>query len=312
MNAPSSTGSANHTDSAVKPTTDGDPWSHLPRYVLNENVHYVTTEAEADDALAPIKDGVVGFDAEFSKRVPTKEEQILENLFKSTGGNRKSMILAWQVLEKELNDKFPVAWDNIALCTIQIARANDVWIINLNKTKAFPDELRRVLCSSNITKVGVGISNDVIHLWNDFRINIMNLVDAGLMAKLMIAHKYPDQPYGNLSLQQSVAENLGLYVGKEQRESDWKCKANKGDLDDDQKTYAATDACATLRLYEVLVPALEDKSRKLRTSIPQNWYTVDGRYGELMRKFPTATGEIVPWSVKDCYWFYGGKFQGYA
>ncbi|KAJ6470784.1 ribonuclease H-like domain-containing protein [Mycena vitilis] len=295
----------------ARSTAGADLWSHLPRYILTENMQYITSEKEADDAMAPIKDGVVGFDTEFTKRIPTKEEEILESLFKTVGGSKKSMTIAWQVLENETNAIFPVAWNNIALCTIQIARGQNVWIFNLNKMKAFPRELKRILCSASITKASVGISNDVIHLWGDFRINIQNIVDAGLMAKLHVAHKYPDAPYGNLSLQQSVAEVLGRYISKEQCESDWKGKDNDGDLNAAQKIYAATDACASLKLYEVLAPALEEKARNLRTTIPRNWYTMDGRYGDLMRKFPTVSGETVPWSVKDCFWYQGGKFQGY-
>ncbi|KAJ7640379.1 hypothetical protein DFH06DRAFT_1334741 [Mycena polygramma] len=234
MNEEEQSNSTTISEISGKKKADDSPWSHLPRYASTGNVHYLTTESDVDDALAPIKDGVVSFDTEFTKRTPTKEEQILDRLYKASGGNKKSMMLAWQVIERDSNAVFPIAWDNIALCIIQIARAEDVWVINLNKIRALPAELERIICSEDIIKVCVGLSNDVIHLWCDFRIEIKNMVDAGLMAKLLFAHKYPDQPYGNLSLQSSVAEMFGKYVGKEDRESDWKCTHNKGELDDDQ------------------------------------------------------------------------------
>ncbi|KAJ6581761.1 ribonuclease H-like domain-containing protein [Mycena capillaripes] len=284
----------------------------FPPYPLTVAIHHLKTELDVDDALAPIKDGVVGFDTEFVKRIPTAEEAILDNLWKAVGGSRKTMLLAWQVLEMEMNATFPVAWGNIALCTIQLARGQDVWIINLNIIKAYPTELERVLRSPDIIKAGVGLGSDVPHLWGDLRTDMQNMVDVGLMAKLLFAHHYGDQPYGNLSLQNCAAYALGYYVSKEERVSDWKGQETNGDLDDAQVAYAATDAAVSLHLYEVLAPALETKARQLRVSIPRNWYTTNSKYGELMRKYSTIWGDILPWAVKDCYWFSQGKFMGYT
>ncbi|KAJ7681328.1 hypothetical protein B0H17DRAFT_1138483 [Mycena rosella] len=178
-------------------------------YPMTDVIWYLTTEMTVDDALTPIVDGVIGFDTEFDKRLPTREEKIIDILFKKVEGSKKAMLLALQVIKQETLVPFPVAWDNIAL------------------------------------------------------------------------------------------------------DSDRRCKARDGDLDAEQLTSAATDASVVLRLYPKLVIALENKQRELRLSIPRNWYSMDSRYGELMRRHPTIQGEILPWSVKDCYWYHAGKFQGY-
>jgi hypothetical protein len=77
-------------------------------------------------------------------------------------------------------------------------------------------------------------------------------------------------------------------------------------------TDAAIDVHASLRLYEALVPALADLATRVNCKIPSAWYTFNARYG-----FPMKTRKIywdrdTPWSITDCTWFYGGKFQGHV
>jgi ribonuclease D len=79
-----------------------------------------------------------------------------------------------------------------------------------------------VLVSEEVIKAGVGLPNDISVLWNDTRIDLMNMVDAGLMAKLWMCRKYSESSYSNLSMLISAAEVLKLYVDKEQRVSNWK------------------------------------------------------------------------------------------
>ncbi|KAJ7105803.1 ribonuclease H-like domain-containing protein [Mycena epipterygia] len=254
-------------------------------YPMTDQICYPTTADQMDDVLAPILDGVIGFDTEFSDKKPTKEETIIDELFKKLAATE-------------------------TLCSIQIARANKVWVINLKKINTYPMELERILRSPEIVEVGIGLDSDVPHLWRDLRTDIKNMVEVGLMEKLVLTHKYSEQGYGNLSLQASVAEILGFYMSKSVHDSDWKGTYNKGQLTDSQITYAAINAAAFLRLYEALVP--EDKQRKLRVSIPRNWYSMNSVYGELRKKYLTMRGEELAWSVKDCYWYSASKFQGYT
>ncbi|KAJ7880939.1 hypothetical protein B0H13DRAFT_2345312 [Mycena leptocephala] len=47
---------------------------------------------------------------------------------------------------------------------------------------------------------------------------------------------------------------------------------------------AAIDAIAPVQLYDVLAPALEKKQEEMRITIPENWYSVNGKYGYMFRK----------------------------
>ncbi|KAJ7800015.1 hypothetical protein B0H13DRAFT_1932828 [Mycena leptocephala] len=73
---------------------------------------------------------------------------------------------------------------------------------------------------------------------------------------------------------------------------------------------AAIDAIAPVQLYDVLAPALEKKQEEMRITIPENWYSVNGKYGYMFRKNVDFWGKEVQWAPKDCYWFVGEKFQG--
>ncbi|KAJ7656126.1 hypothetical protein DFH06DRAFT_1132605 [Mycena polygramma] len=265
-------------------------------------IHYLTEEGAVNRALEGILDGVVGFDTEYGKRIPTDEEAFITQALNDVGGQKKWGVLAWQIMEQRAPKRFAIPWDNIALCLVQIARDSDVWVVDLRKMRAYPKELKRILDSPDIVKAGVGVTADIAHVWADLRTNIHNVVDAGCMARLLLAHKYSDNQFGNLSLQVSAAEILGYDIDKEERESDW-----TGDITKAQKLYAATDAAVSLRLYERLVPALEQHRRSLGVSILENWYTMNGKYGEPMRKNLTIRGEEATWSVKDCYWFTGNE-----
>ncbi|KAJ7027585.1 hypothetical protein C8F04DRAFT_1189391 [Mycena alexandri] len=95
----------------------------------------------------------------------------------------------------------------------------------------------------------------------------------------------------------STGEILTYTIDKEERLSDW-----TDDLSKDQKIYTAMDAAVSLRLYEELAPALDHHRVKLGVSIPPNWYSMNSKFGEPMRKIRNIWGEELPWSVKDCYW----------
>ncbi|KAJ6464327.1 ribonuclease H-like domain-containing protein [Mycena vulgaris] len=285
---------------------DSPPTVVLPLFPQDYDVHYLTTEAEVNTALAPIIDGAIGFDTESVNREATSEETIINDTIDLVGGSRKSAMLCWHVLESRLNPLFPYAWETMGLCLVQISNGRDVWLIHLRLMKAFPDELRRVLLSPAIAKVGVGLVSDITTAWNDLRVDLVHLVDVGMMARLALAPQFPTGAYQNLSLETSVEEILGYRVEKDEQKSDWSKKLNSRQI-----RYAATDAVAALRLYEAMVPRIRTEARRLQREIPTAWYTFNSRMGEPTRIKPTIRGDVVPWSIKDCTWFFGGKFQGY-
>ncbi|KAJ6536051.1 ribonuclease H-like domain-containing protein [Mycena capillaripes] len=283
-----------------------DPAPALTPFPQTHTVYYVTTESQVNAALRQITTGPVGFDTEFTARRPTAEEQYIIDAIPA-GAARKYAITGWQVIELKKNAPFAVAWGNIGLRLIQIARGDEVWVLDMWKIKAFPKELRRILLSQDIAKVGVGIISDITVIWNDLRTEMMNLVDAGMMAKLLLAEKYPKTGYGNLSLKTSVQDVLGFSISKELSESDW----SADELTDEQKQYAALDAVASLRLHDVLSSSLERRSIEIKTDIPSAWYTFNTKIGEPTRVKRAVDGTEIIWKATDCTWYGGGKFQGY-
>jgi ribonuclease D len=55
---------------------------------------------------------------------------------------------------------------------------------------------------------------------DDLRTEMKNLVDCGMMARLLLAEKYQKQTYGNLSLKTSVEDVLGFKIDKDLQQSD--------------------------------------------------------------------------------------------
>ncbi|KAJ6562864.1 hypothetical protein DFH09DRAFT_1082818 [Mycena vulgaris] len=250
----------------------------------DHDTHYLTSECAVNDSLRPIVDGVVGFDTEFVERRPTADETIINEVIDLVGGSRKSAVLAWQVLEARRSNNFPFAWDTMGLCIVQIARGRDVWIIDVRRMK-------------DIIKVGVGVVNDIPVIWNDLRIDVNNLVDAGMMARLLLAEKYANGAYQNLSMDIAAQEILGFSVDKKEQVSDW-----TADLSDAQLRFvtdAGTDAIVALRLYEALQPQLRVRASQLGRDIPDAWYNFNSRMGEPTRVKRTVHGVVVPWSEKS-------------
>ncbi|KAJ7638103.1 ribonuclease H-like domain-containing protein [Mycena rosella] len=267
----------------------------------------VETEAHANVVLRIIRDGEIGFDTEFTERRPTREEKMIEERFSKGSALRKTALLGWQIVELGSHNKFPVAWKNIGLRLIQVARDNELWVQDMWKIQAIPKELKRILQSPYIKKTGGGVIRDIQVVWDDLRLEMRNLVDVGMMAKLLLAEKYPKMAYGNLALKTSVEDVLGFELSKDLSASNWAASV----ISDEQTEYAALDAISSLRLYEVLEDALERKRREIGQDIPDAWYSFNSRSGEPTRRKPAADGSEIVWRMSDCTWYAGGKFQGY-
>jgi hypothetical protein len=98
-------------------------------------VLYITTESQANLALRFILDGEIGFDTEFTERRPTREEHaILHSI--PAGTNKRLALLGWQIVELTQHRTFPVAWDNVGLRLIQIARDDIAWILDMRKVRS--------------------------------------------------------------------------------------------------------------------------------------------------------------------------------
>ncbi|KAJ7159119.1 ribonuclease H-like domain-containing protein [Mycena crocata] len=164
---------------AVNKTTEG--------YPTNFEVHYLTSKREVNNALKHIVDRVIGFDMEY---VPRKATEI----------------------DKLFNE---VLWDIVGLCMIQIAKGDDVWVINMTKVRGIPAKLKRIITSETIAKIGVGIVSDLQVIWADLGLEMRNVVDASLIARLLLIEKYTDGLYTNLSMVNAVHDILGFTISKE-------------------------------------------------------------------------------------------------
>ncbi|KAJ7648261.1 ribonuclease H-like domain-containing protein [Mycena polygramma] len=260
-------------------------------YPITHRVHYLSSASAVNDALRMIRDGVIGFDAEYMARTLSDVENMTEEIFSNIPGSKRSANIVWQVWQSRQRRGRQIAWDHVGLCMVQIARDDDVWLLNMNRIRAFPTELERVLASDSIVKVGVGIAADLSVVWNDLACNMSNVLDCGLMAKLLLHEDYKETPFTTMSLQHSVSAVLGFAISKDLQKSNWKGNKN-GDFSEEQKKNvsaqnknAAIDAHASLQLYHALVPALEQMGRDKRVLIPDAWYRFNGMYGYTVRKF---------------------------
>ncbi|KAJ7622778.1 ribonuclease H-like domain-containing protein [Mycena polygramma] len=279
----------------------------LPAFTYTQTILYITTERQANEALRGIVSGRVRFDTEYTTRRPTVEEQHIIDAFPAGGALKKHAILGWQVVEMKMRSPFRVAWNNIGLRLVQIATDKEAFVLDMWKIRVFPFELEHILKSPDIKKVGVGAASDILVFWDDLRTEMKAIVDAGMMAKLLLAEQYPKLGYGPLSLKTSMADVLHMNVKKEQTESSWRAD----ELTPEQKEYAAIDAIASLALYDTLEIELAVKSADLAIDIPSAWYTFNTKCGEPMRVKPAMDGTEVPWKTSDCTWYGGGRFIGY-
>ncbi|KAJ7039394.1 ribonuclease H-like domain-containing protein [Mycena alexandri] len=290
--------------------TDGDieslRLSTITMGLLNvATVIYLTTEVQANEELASITEGVVGFDTEFVKRVLYGDEEIIDGLPIMGASAKKTARLAIQVLESRLAT-FSIRWDNTGICLVQIARGDKVWVLNMNRIRAFPTELRRIIESPNISLAGAGIISDGAVIWEDLRCNARSLVDVGLMARLAAVENHQEEPFSNLGLEVAMLEVMDIVIDKTfQKNVNWKAEPNKAHL-----LYAAIDAAASLRLYGDLAPEMKEEEEDLETTFSPEWYTFNCTFGEATRTKRSVRGAEVPWSTRDCTWYANNKFQG--
>ena len=179
--------------------------AELPVYpgIALENVTLVTTEALADEALAALMaEEVVGFDTE-SKPTFLKGEV-------STGPH-----------------------------LVQLATATRAYLFPISPSQS-NDNLKAILESPRLLKVGFGLGNDLGALKSRLNIAVKNVLDLGEVLRGP-AHR------GTVGAKSAVAHFFGQQFRKSRKigTSNWACRR----LTERQLMYAANDAYAALQVY---------------------------------------------------------------
>ena len=123
---------------------------------------------------------------------------------------------------------------------VQISSLEKCYLFRLNKI-GFPNELLQFLMDVNVKKVGLSLRDDFNGLSKRSIIKPRNVVDLQSIAK--------DYGILELGLQKMYAILFGQKISKSQRLSNWE----NPELTGQQMTYAATDAWASLQIYQSLV-----------------------------------------------------------
>ena len=137
---------------------------------------------------------------------------------------------------------------------MQIATDDCCYLFRLNKT-GFTPELLDFLADTNVKKVGLSLRDDFHSLNRSNKINPNNFIDIQNIAK--------DYGILELGLQKIYAIIFGKKISKSQRLTNWESET----LTESQKRYAATDAWATLKIYEALIQEKKLTKKELQAIV---------------------------------------------
>jgi ribonuclease D len=123
---------------------------------------------------------------------------------------------------------------------VQISTLNHCFLFRLNHI-GFPSALAEFLTDDSIKKIGLSLRDDFNGLNKHHSFKPENAVDIQTIA----------QSYGimELSLQKIYAILFGKKISKSQRLTNWE----SSELTEQQQRYAATDAWASLQIYQQLM-----------------------------------------------------------
>ncbi|KAJ7041714.1 hypothetical protein C8F04DRAFT_1176807 [Mycena alexandri] len=257
----------------------------------------------ANEILTGIEKGVVGFDTEFTKRIPSSTDQIILDMEAPSPTAKKAAKAILQYLELVSEKGYQTDWEKAGLCTIQIATA-------------LPVELKRILESPEILLAGAGLLSDTTVIWEDLHIDMKQLTDVGLMTRLWKPEARDEEGFQHLALDSATKDVLQITIDKSKQSLiDWRKEPSESDItckrETNYHTDAAIDTAVSLRLFEFLSPALVKKEQAMGKQIPASWYTYNMTEGEPTRINRSHKGAVIPWSFRDCTWWMANKFKGY-
>lgn len=101
-------------------------------------------------------------------------------------------------------------------------------------------EVKSILESTDIIKVGVATQQDMKELKRDYGVRAQNLLDLNRMAK--------SRGYRNVGVRNLAGLMMGIRISKSKQMSNWESDP----LDAGQIRYASTDAWVCLKIYQIL------------------------------------------------------------
>lgn len=131
------------------------------------------------------------------------------------------------------------------VCLLQLSTADECFLFRLNKI-GFGDGIKRLLEAENIAKIGLSIKDDFNSLHRLAEFTPGGFVELQTMVK--------EYDIADNSLQRIYAIIFGQRITKGQRLTNWEAET----LTDSQKSYAAIDAWACMRIYDYLRAGMFD------------------------------------------------------
>ncbi len=125
------------------------------------------------------------------------------------------------------------------MALIQLATDTEAYLFRLNVMKTIPECLISLFQDETILKIGLALQNDLPGLAQRGE-SLKGFIDIQKIA--------PQHGIQELSLQKIYAILFGKRISKSQRVSNWSAT----ELTEAQKAYAAIDAWACLRIYNLL------------------------------------------------------------
>ncbi|KAK7000966.1 ribonuclease H-like domain-containing protein [Favolaschia claudopus] len=159
-------------------------------------------------------------------------------------------------------------------CMVQVATPDVLLVADMTVIIGLPAELRRILESRKIVKLGVGLNSDASILYKDFGVDSFNLRDLGYMIRIAYPERFADE-CNNVSLQACVEHIFSLTLSKQLRKYDWRQGIPPPGASNRDAVihYAAADAEATLMMNRPIQLAVRDKAIFLHRHLPSYWYT---------------------------------------
>ncbi|KAG9127976.1 hypothetical protein FRC07_006570 [Ceratobasidium sp. 392] len=135
------------------------------------------------------------------------------------------------------------------VAVLQLAKEDQIYLIQLSAMRDFPERLREVLEDPEIVKAGVGIAGDAKKLWRDYGVSLLGAVELSHLARSADTSRWgtgKSHELISLTRLMEAYQSRRLSKGKV-RMSNWELP-----LTVQQLNYAASDALAGYMIYQHL------------------------------------------------------------